>query len=279
MAARVWRLESSCLPTTTFLAKFNSHPTDGDLVFIEEGHRYLYKGVVVPLSITSIGKSDDDLFVSDDVITKCYAGWKHGSGIYHDIIVRCGCREDAVAEIKALWATASVYGTLLHETIEFACNSCDWKYYEFSIPPEIAAEYKLWQGWTRSPFVTDVGLAPYRTEWPLALVVNDVAIVAGMPDCVFVDRSGLYYLLDWKRVVPTKSLAPGTADHTKFSNQLSNYANLLKLYVGIDVGDRLYVVRMYAGLENAEVVKCTDLRDETGEVLDDLVIDTIIASV
>ena len=246
-------------------------------MFVEKGHQYLYKGVVVPLSVTSIGKSDP--FVPEDVIQRCYRGWEREAGPYHDIIVRCGDRPRAVAEIKALWASASINGTLLHETIEIACNSNDWTDYNVAIPAEIATEYTLWQQWARSPFVMSVGLVPYRTEWPLALMVGDVALVAGMPDCVAVDRLGNYYLLDWKRVVATKSLAPGTADHTKFSKQLSNYANLLKLYVGIDTGDRLYVVRMYPGMASAQVVKCADLRAETGDVLEDMAIESVMARI
>ena len=107
---------------------------------------------------------------------------------------------------------------------------------------------------------------------------------AGQIDGLMKDSDGRYYIVDWKRskhilkptvaafnhetgTHPITKHIPNTDFH-KYSLQLSLYATMLPECHGIDVEDRLYLVRMHPDLETYELTKCTDYRHEASQILE-----------
>jgi hypothetical protein len=265
----------------------NKHPLDTDTVFTDAGHHYHHKGVRVLRGVTAtvaaVTEGPDGKFDVDAVIAKCYNGWTKKNSRYYKLVNGVS-KSDGIAAIKAEWATANVYGTYLHAEIERACNRVNWKEPFSAKHPEIQTEFAQWFEWASSEFVEINKLVPYRTEWPLVELLDGVAILAGTPDAVFVDKNKKYWVFDWKRVVGHKSISADAPffstwysdptiprnDHTKFSLQVSLYAEMLPW---LDIGDRMYIVRMHSQLPTAETVKCTNFRTVAAELIEDLKIE------
>ena len=112
---------------------------------------------------------------------------------------------------------------------------------------------------------------------------------AGQIDALYVETAGLYYLIDFKRVErknvldPTKRATqqgfkgayglppiahvPDT-HYQHYSLQTSIYNLMLRDTHGIDVGDRMYLLRMHSDRAQFERVPCADLRAEAKLLLD-----------
>ena len=112
---------------------------------------------------------------------------------------------------------------------------------------------------------------------------------AGQVDALYVDKDGRYYLFDFKRVAKNHKLCPkekGWAPHgedppcgvgpmahlpdthyQKYSLQTSIYNLMLHDTHGIDVGERMYLLRMHEDRAEYEQVQCRDLRSEAREAL------------
>jgi hypothetical protein len=114
-------------------------------------------------------------------------------------------------------------------------------------------------------------------------------VSAGQIDALYVDTAGLYYLIDFKRVESKNILDPSKAatrrgfkgacglppiDHVPDTNyqhyslQTSIYNLMLLDTHGIDVGDRMYLLRMHSDREKHELVPCADLRAEAKLLLE-----------
>lgn len=116
------------------------------------------------------------------------------------------------------------------------------------------------------------------------------SVSAGQIDAFYVDKDGKAYLFDFKRVANNHKLDPkekgftpgrGTppacglgpmahlpdTHYQKYSLQTSVYNLMLKDTHGIDVGDRMYLLRMHADRNAFELVQCRDLRAEAAEAL------------
>jgi hypothetical protein len=115
-------------------------------------------------------------------------------------------------------------------------------------------------------------------------------VSAGQIDALYVDRRGLYYLFDFKRTKKEKRLnandkgwAPrgepppcglGPMAHLPdtpfqhYSLQASIYALMLAQTHGIDVGDRMFVLRMHADRAEHQRVQCRNLRTEARAALE-----------
>ena len=126
---------------------------------------------------------------------------------------------------------------------------------------------------------------PYRSE--LNVAYRDeagVVVCAGRIDALYVDGEGRVYLLDFKRVDPKHKLSErargffgamgvGAAAHladthfNRYSLQLSCYALMLQQSHGVDVGERLYLLRMHRAAKAFELVQCRDLRRKARAVL------------
>ena len=111
------------------------------------------------------------------------------------------------------------------------------------------------------------------------------SISAGQIDALYIDSDGLYYLFDFKRVAKNHKLCPKEKGFTpgrgtppacglgpmahlpdthfqKYSLQTSIYNLMLKDLHGIDVGDRMYLLRVHSDRSAFEQVQCRDLRSE-----------------
>ena len=120
--------------------------------------------------------------------------------------------------------------------------------------------------------------------------VDGQSVSAGQIDALYVDKDGLYYLLDFKRVAKNHKLDPNEKGFTtgrgvppacglgpmahlpdthyqKYSLQTSIYNLMLHDTHGIDVGDRQYLLRIHADREKFELVQCRDLRAEARTAL------------
>lgn len=107
---------------------------------------------------------------------------------------------------------------------------------------------------------------------------------AGQIDALYVDSTGSYYLFDFKRVAKHHKLDPkdkgfavrgedppvgsGPMAHLpdthfqKYSLQTSIYNLMLLDTHGVDVGDRMYLLRVHSDRAAYELVQCRDLRTE-----------------
>ena len=100
--------------------------------------------------------------------------------------------------------------------------------------------------------------------------------LGGAVDALFTNRAGEYVLVDWKRTAKefgpdedTRFANPGTgpvrelldSKYNRYSLQLAVYSGMLKSCMGIDVGDRRYLVRL-SGADGAQQI------DASGAVFD-----------
>lgn len=116
------------------------------------------------------------------------------------------------------------------------------------------------------------------------------SVSAGQIDALYVDKDGLHYLFDFKRVAKNHKLDPEEKGFTpgrgmppacglgpmahlpdthfqKYSLQTSIYNLMLENTHRVDVGDRMYLLRMHADRDGYELVKCRDLRAEAKTAL------------
>ena len=156
--------------------------------------------------------------------------------------------------------------------------------------PEIAKEIAQFEAFKASDFYTSRGLRPYRTELCVGWRHDGRSVSAGQIDALYVDKDGLYYLFDFKRVAKNHKLDPeevgfragrdadpacglGPMAHLpdthfqKYSLQTSIYNLMLLNLHGKDVEDRMYLLRMHADRAAFELVLCRDLRSEAREAL------------
>lgn len=154
---------------------------------------------------------------------------------------------------------------------------------------EILKEIKQFEAFKSSKWAKDLGLRPYRTELCVGWRAGGRSVSAGQIDALYVDKAGLYYLIDFKRVesknvldpskVATKRGFNGTCGlppiahvpdthYQHYSLQTSIYNLMLHDTHGIDVGNRMYLVRMHSDRAQYERVACADLRAEAKLLLD-----------
>lgn len=180
-----------------------------------------------------------------------------------------------------LGVEASRLGTALHAYCEFDCNDQEYPY-----NPEITREIEQYESFKRSSFVTERKLIPYRTELNVSYGFRDsINVCAGQIDCLYVDCNQKYYIVDFKRVASKHALdpkemgfrgecgVPPVAGHIpkthyqSYSLQTSIYNVMLCHSHGIDVEDRMYLLRMHDDRDTYELVKCSDLREEARQAL------------
>ena len=272
------------------LARCNALRGEEKATFDEESHTYTIDGVVVQRSTTRLVEDTFEKFDSQAIVVKYYNSWKVQQDIrYWGIIQAHVCGDGsindgaAMQEILQKWAEAGAIatrlGTELHLYVECVLNS------NVHLPPgqNILKEARQFDEFLLSQFVKENELAIFRTELIVWFKMKDVIVSAGQIDAVFKGREG-YYIFDWKRVKPEKDLTsfacafknrtgfgpasniPDTYHH-RYSLQLSIYARMLYSSYGLDVGNRLYILRMHDDLSAAELVHCTDLREIADEVL------------
>jgi hypothetical protein len=278
------------------LAQKNVLPGDGKITFVEDGHKYTAYGEAVHRSTTGVMA---DFFEKFDPIANTdewYESWKgNRKHKYYPIIKETldggGSDDDAKAAIRKSWETlgaeASRLGTALHLHCEYALN-------EQSLPrdSDIETEIVQFESFLASPLARQLELRPVRTELCVAYRLGGRVVSAGQIDALFIDKNGLYYIVDFKRVAKHHKLDPkekgftpdratipprtglGALSHLpdthfqKYSLQTSVYNLMLLDTHNIDVADRMYLLRCHSDRAAYELVKCGDLRAEAKKILE-----------
>jgi len=270
------------------LARRNPLPGDGKITFVEDGHVYTLYGEAIQRSTTRVLS---EFFAVVDPVANTdtyYPSWKINTKhkyypIIRDTLAAGGDDEAAKAAIRASWeqmGAEAALGTALHLHCEYDLNG------EALQPSsEISKEISQFESFKSSAWVTSRGLQPVRTELCVGWREDGRSISAGQIDALYVDRDGLYYLFDFKRVAKNHKLnvkelgfrasrdaepacGLGELAHLpdthfqRYSLQTSIYNLMLLNLHGIDVGDRMYLLRMHADRAAYELVQCRDLRPE-----------------
>ena len=238
-------------------------------------HTYVIKGERVGRSATTLV---DACFPFDApaVIDACYGRWKR-SAKYGAIIAAARSELEGKQRIAELWkqkgAVAAAKGTAVHAFAEDYMNvKRKWGSPSVKWPLAFLPEAEQIVDFVRT--LETRGLppacgpaAPYWAElivwWEHAS--TNRAVVAGTIDALFrstADRNK-FTLVDWKTT--HKAIEHGTLD--KFSLQTSLYAEMLLQTHGIDVEDRMFIVRVRDDLDAYDCVKCTNVRAKARALL------------
>lgn len=263
-----------------------AHPMADEhrIVFTEEDHRYTVDGKVVSTSVTKQLKRvfGDSEFDKEKIIDKNFELWRNDSSSrYH-----CFFNGDDVQtkkDIIELWDTAAPRGTRMHAWIELMLNGVEQESYSH--------ETNLFLAWLKTPIAKSIEWI--RTELSLWWENDGVPVCCGQ-----IDALGLMTLpsgektmcvFDWKRIDKHKEISyhtkaygyakePDTITHipnntyTHIALQTSAYAVMLKQRWDIDA-DLMYVLRMYEGMDQAELIQMHDYRYEAYEMLSSIPVD------
>ena len=276
-----------------YLAKLYPHAADEeDMEFEEATHTYTYRGVRVEKSCTTLVNENFEEFDASSTVDAFYERWKASEDARYWGIIGCTCAtsdderisdDEAKRRIVAQWeasgAEASRKGTLLHMYCERIFNVAPG---DPPIPPDafadVAQEVNQHADFMRSEFIARHALTPYATELLVWYTIDQVVVSAGQVDAVMRSgNSGEYFLIDWKRVKKKYELTdaelpfadrhgfgecsaiPDTRFH-RYYLQCSIDAIMLAHSHGLDVGARLYLVRMHEDRDNYQVMHCCDWR-------------------
>ena len=199
--------------------------------------------------------------------------------LYEDGSINDDAAKNAIA---AMWhkegLLAASIGTELHLHLERLLNQMP------AVPHKtIGVEVSQFHAFQASTFYDEHELVPHRSELMVWFKTKNVLVAAGRIDALFSGRDG-FYIFDWKRVAPKKDVSktavsyqgrlgqdlaedvPDTPHH-RYSLQTSIYAEMLKFSHKIDVGGRMYLVRMHSALATYELVCCSNYRELAQRVL------------
>lgn len=280
---------------------------DARIDYDDKSHRYWFDGKLAPISVTTALKkafNPNDEFDTDGTIARWFDKWvREGpKNEYYSILKKFTngfiTKEQAVQEIKDVWATAGPFGTELHRLIEIFLNQLAAEQhasfesittqYEKELTKEVLVEFKQFLDWWQT-WAAPRGLLPYRTELSVVWLGEKGQLVcAGQIDGLFVDKEGVFWIIDWKRVKPKKLLTvferafrdpitklPNTAqmfseipmtDFHKYSFQQSMYSVMLLQTHGISTGP-LRLLRMHKDLGEAQFIECADYRAQAKTLL------------
>lgn len=281
-----------------WLKDTNSHPSDGSIELIEPGHWYAYRPDAetadedrwrVRKSVTGLLKPFFDTFDGASIVKSGVPKWlgneEHKYHFLCQYLSRVqGLDNKAIGnEILKLWnatgAAAADEGTAMHERLELFIQGELPPPDPEKPPPLGVAAYIGMLEW----FYPQMELKPWRCEFPVVLVVDDLPIVAGTIDYIMVDRNGRYWLFDWKRVNPKKKgllgkrklhsmfptdkakgpFASWDADsYNQYSAQILVYKWILE-HGGYDMQIAgCHIVQMHEDLDKAHVVEVAEMDEE-----------------
>ena len=179
----------------------NAHSRDSYVRFEESGHKYyLWQGTAekeFPVSVSGVWAQYFHHFDAEATINKYYGRWALNSSSKYYATIH-GCREKGMADaeiakrIRCSWSDAgelaSAYGSRMHREIELALTGM-----EYDASMEEMATFQT--------FVTGVLQVRrwrlFRAEWT---IYDEVVMVAGQIDAVFIDECNGLHMMDWKRV-------------------------------------------------------------------------------
>jgi len=207
----------------------NRHERDKNIVFIEEGHKYIINGETTNTytSVTSFVKSQFPTFDPDFVIKRMKNSPKWPESKYFKMTDE---------EIKALWAEAgskaSAQGSGLHKNIELYLNGqlenepdCDeWQYFK--------------------QFINNFQEEWYRTEW---MIYDEETRICGTLDFLAKNEDGTFTIIDWKRsknISEPRSLFISNTSYWQYTLQLNLYKYILEKNYDMKIS-KLMIVQMH----------------------------------
>ena len=179
----------------------NKHPRDTHIRFEAEGHAYFLKidcqhEIRFPMSVSNVWARYFEKFDAETVIQKYYDRWcdDPSSRYYGNIkeMRRYGVADHIIqALIKKEWADAGVIasaqGVNMHRQIELALGGLEFDVSSLEMQHFIQLVERV---------LVPGGYRVYRTEWA---VYDEKVMVAGQIDALFIDASGCFHMVDWKR--------------------------------------------------------------------------------
>jgi len=282
------------------LARLHPSPEEHRAEFFEEDHKYKIDGQTPQRSCTGVLHQYFEEFDPWKTVNMYYKRWKQNRDArYWPIIALTeadsgnGRITDAEAKQRIVTSWTSIgpeaarLGTLFHLYCEELFNRAPWAPYpdcgsqRFA---EVAKEVAQHKRFMASDFVRKNNLVPYGTEYIVWWKREGRIVCAGQVDALMVDAiNGLFYLFDWKRTNKKHELCPNArafrkgsgiccdvpdTDYHKYSLQTCLYAAMLKHAHGLDVADRLYLVRVHEDRDDYQLVKCHDWRGKAYDLLD-----------
>ena len=264
----------------------NKHLRDVHIRFEAEGHAYYLKigsqkEIRFPMSVSNVWACYFEKFDAENVIQKFYYRWcQDPSKTYYELITRM--RQHGIPDhiiqnrIKEEWTDAgiiaSAQGVKMHRQIELALGGL-----EFDVS---SLEMQYFLEFVNRELVPR-GFRVFRTEWA---IYDEKVMVAGQVDALFIDASGQFHMVDWKR--SKHSLDPMSNaqyrrfgnppcehlvdnDYTHYSLQQNLYAAILRRRYNIKVSSmtlvqlhpnykeyRLISVPMWATLADSLLEQC-----------------------
>ena len=236
------------LPRITFLTKYNAHPRDRHIVFYEDTHTYLVRGVPTMGSVTGLVHVLAQTFDADKAIASMRSGrrWPRPGYLQPEL------SNEVLDRLKSLPAASPLVSlleapSLDEEAVCFTAAALAATSQEIAeavqglalTPAQIkqkwdancrdAAHRGTWmhyrcEAWLNRIPVDDIspeftlflgfvyslgGLTAYRTEW---VIYSEAERLAGSIDFVAIDCNGHLALFDWKRSKDLRS---------KFQNRFS----------------------------------------------------------
>ena len=267
----------------------NPYEADDCGSFYEPTHTYTVDGVQAERSTTALVDELFECFDATAVLEEYFKKWKEVKDARYYPMMRLHLYEDgsinddaAKNAIAAMWHKAGLLaasiGTELHLHLERLLNQMP------AVPHKtIGVEVSQFHAFQASTFYDEHELVPHRSELMVWFKTQDVLVAAGRIDALFSGRDG-FYIFDWKRVAPKKDVSKNAVSfqdrcgqdlaedvpdtpHHRYSLQTSIYAEMLKFSHRIDVGGRMYLVRMHSALPTYELVCCTNYRELAQRVL------------
>lgn len=163
-------------------------PQDADIDFIEDGHKYIYKGVT---EFTPVSTLYSSFFKKFDAQGIAAAKSRKSGKMVEQYLEEWACTRDRAAEV----------GTFMHKQIENSFNGLPTEHtIEFSFDGIFARIHELIDinrelEYFRK-FRQTLQPAPFRTEW---CVFDPENQIAGTIDLICKNADGTYEMFDWKR--------------------------------------------------------------------------------
>ena len=232
-----------------------------EITFDEPSHTYTLRVHTAPISVTGLISKHFEAFDGPAVVERYFGKWKENvDSKYYALIDKHQNDDDAKRAILDGWEAnkneACRLGTAMHKVIELRLGGAPP---EACHDPEVEHEIEMFEWWWHGAERAD------KWKWVASeLIVGGLdaegkLCLGGSVDALFKNREGEYVLVDWKRTKETfgrndanRFSKPGTGPaedvldtkYNKYALQLAVYAELLKRTMGIDVGDRRFLVRL-----------------------------------
>lgn len=244
-----------------YLSNINSNERDKNIIFIENGHKYIVNGESDYISVTTWIHTFVVTFDADKIIKNMMSSKNWKTSKYYG---------KSSEEIKKIWdnnrQNSAYAGTKLHYDIECTYNglnvnnnSIEFKYFK-----NFYNDYK--------------DLTPFRTEM---LIYYEELKLSGSVDMIFINKDGIYELYDWKRSKEitkvnkfNKWMNHPCIDHLPDTNywhyalQLNIYKAILVIKYKMLVG-KLYLLVLHPDNETYIRMPVVDLQNEVKMLFDD----------